>query len=46
MKISTEIGSASELIGEERAIEYLARANFDDVNDDYIVACLESVTLK
>lgn len=29
MKISTEIGSASNLVGEERAIEYLAKAGFD-----------------
>ena len=29
MKISTEIGSAAHLIGEERAIEFLAKAGFD-----------------
>ena len=29
MKISTEIGSAAHLIGEERAIESLAKAGFD-----------------
>ncbi len=29
MKISTEIGSASKLVGEEKAIEYVARAGFD-----------------
>lgn len=29
MKISTEIGSASKILGEEKAIEYLARAGFD-----------------
>lgn len=29
MKISTEIGSASLLIGEEKAIEYVAKAGFD-----------------
>ena len=29
MKISTEIGSAASLIGEEKAIEYIAKAGFD-----------------
>lgn len=29
LKISTEIGSAARIIGEERAIEYIARAGFD-----------------
>ncbi len=29
MKISTEIGSAARIIGEERAVEYVARAGFD-----------------
>ena len=29
MKISTEIGSASKIIGEEKAIEYYAKAGFD-----------------
>lgn len=29
MKTSTEIGSASKFIGEERAVEYIARAGFD-----------------
>lgn len=29
MKISTEINSSSRIIGEEKAIEYLARAGFD-----------------
>ncbi len=29
MKISTEIHSAANLVGEERAIEYIARAGFD-----------------
>lgn len=29
MKISTEIGSAARLVGEERAIEYYAKAGFD-----------------
>lgn len=29
MKISTEIGSASAVIGEERAVEYIAKAGFD-----------------
>ena len=29
MRISTEIGSASAIIGEERAIEYIAKAGFD-----------------
>ena len=29
MKISTEIGSLSKLVGEERAVEYVARAGFD-----------------
>lgn len=29
MKLSTEIGSAARLIGEERAIEYIAKAGFD-----------------
>ncbi len=29
MKISTEIASAAQLVGEERAIEYIARAGFD-----------------
>ncbi len=29
MKISTEIGSAAKLVGEEKAIEYYAKAGFD-----------------
>ncbi len=29
MKISTEIGSASRIIGEEKAVEYIAKAGFD-----------------
>lgn len=29
MKISTEIGSAAKIIGEEKAVEYVARAGFD-----------------
>lgn len=29
MKISTEIGSASKIIGEEKAVEYVAKAGFD-----------------
>lgn len=29
MKISTEIGSASKIVGEEKAIEYIAKAGFD-----------------
>ena len=29
MKISTEIGSASNIIGEEKAVEYIAKAGFD-----------------
>ena len=29
LKISTEIDSASKIIGEERAVEYIARAGFD-----------------
>lgn len=29
MKISTEIGSAAKIIGEERAVEYYAKAGFD-----------------
>lgn len=29
MKISTEIGSAAKLIGEERAVQYVAEAGFD-----------------
>lgn len=29
MKISTEIGSASLLVGEEKAVEYVAKAGFD-----------------
>ena len=29
MKISTEIGSASKIVGEEKAIEYYAKAGFD-----------------
>ena len=29
MKISTEIGSAAKLVGEERAVEYAARAGFE-----------------
>ncbi|MBR3941894.1 MAG: sugar phosphate isomerase/epimerase [Clostridia bacterium] len=29
MKISTEIGSASRIIGEEKAVEYVAKAGFD-----------------
>ena len=29
MKISTEINSAAKIVGEERAIEYYARAGFD-----------------
>ena len=29
MKISTEIGSAAKIIGEEKAIEYIAKAGFD-----------------
>lgn len=29
MKISTEIGSAAKIIGEEKAVEYVAKAGFD-----------------
>ena len=29
MKISTEIGSASKILGEEKAVEYIAKAGFD-----------------
>ena len=29
MLISTEIGSAAEIIGEERAVELIAKAGFD-----------------
>lgn len=29
MKISTEIRSASKIIGEDRAVEYVAKAGFD-----------------
>ena len=29
MKISTEIGSAARHVGEERAVEYIAKAGFD-----------------
>ena len=29
MKISTEIASAAKIIGEEKAIEYIAKAGFD-----------------
>ena len=29
MKISTEIGSAAQLVGEEKAVEYVAKAGFD-----------------
>ena len=29
MKISTEIASASRLIGEEKTVEYIAKAGFD-----------------
>lgn len=29
MKISTEIGSASKLVGEKKAVEYVAKAGFD-----------------
>lgn len=29
MKISTEIGSAAKIIGEEKAVEYIAKAGFD-----------------
>ena len=29
MKISTEIGSAARIVGEEKALEYLAKAGFD-----------------
>ena len=29
MKISTEIESAAAIIGEERAVEYIAKAGFD-----------------
>lgn len=29
MKISTEIGSAAKIVGEEKAVEYVARAGFD-----------------
>lgn len=29
MKISTEIGSAAKLVGEEKAVEYVAKAGFD-----------------
>ena len=29
MKISTEIGSAAKIIGDERAVEYTAKAGFD-----------------
>ena len=29
MKISTEIGSATKIVGEERAVEYIGKAGFD-----------------
>ena len=29
MRISTEIGSAAKFIGEEKAVEYVAKAGFD-----------------
>ena len=29
MKISTEIGSAAKIIGDERTVEYTAKAGFD-----------------
>ena len=29
MKISTEIASAAKLVGEEKAVEYAAKAGFD-----------------
>ena len=29
MKISTEIASAARIIGEEKAVEYVAKAGFD-----------------
>ena len=34
MKISTEIASAAKIIGEEKAIEYCAKAGFDVYRDD------------
>ena len=46
MKISTEIGSASKIIGEEKAVEYIAKAGFDgketklpDCGDRHRYAC-------
>lgn len=39
MKISTEIGSASKIIGEEKAIEYYAKAGFDAWDFSMIRMC-------
>lgn len=39
MKISTEIGSAAKIVGEERAIEYIASAGFDAYDFSMFAMC-------
>ena len=39
MKISTEIGSAAKIIGEEKAIEYYAKAGFDAWDFSLVAMC-------
>ncbi len=39
MKISTEIGSLSSIVGEEKAIEYVARAGFDGWDFSMFAMC-------
>ncbi|MBQ7718451.1 MAG: sugar phosphate isomerase/epimerase [Clostridia bacterium] len=39
MKISTEIGSAAKIIGEEKAVEYFAKAGFDAWDFSMFVMC-------
>jgi L-ribulose-5-phosphate 3-epimerase len=40
MKISTEIGSAARIVGEEKAIEYIAKAGFDAWDFSMFSMCL------
>ena len=40
MKISTEIDSAAQLIGEEKAVEYVAKAGFDAWDFSMFAMCV------
>ncbi len=40
MKISTEISSAAKIIGEERAVEYIAKAGFDAWDFSMFAMCI------